>query len=105
MLPSLLRRRLTIALTCLALAAPWGSAWALAGREDAQAGPRALAAPSALLAGLWERLASLWDEVGCGIDPSGACVPAPQQEPGAPADQGDVGCGIDPGGAPCVDRQ
>jgi hypothetical protein len=57
-----------------------------------------LAVPSRLLDALWTLLASSHHTVpiakeGCGMDPSGRCVPAP-----APRTQLDEGCGMDPDG-------
>jgi hypothetical protein len=50
-----------------------------------------------LLEPLWALLSSVWStasaDVGCGMDPNGAC--SPQPEP-----QGDIGCGMDPWGCP-----
>ena len=41
------------------------------------------------LSHVWTLLTSIWNEAGCGMDPSGQCAPAPQT---------DEGCGMDPSG-------
>jgi hypothetical protein len=41
-------------------------------------------------------LTAFWMQVGCGLDPSGSCAPAPGDEPSV--EGGDVGCGLDPDG-------
>lgn len=38
---------------------------------------------------LWSFVSSIWSDAGCGWDPSGQCLPAPQT---------DAGCGWDPYG-------
>jgi len=47
---------------------------------------------------IWDLLSSLWDgsagtDAGCGWDPDGRCLPAPEP-------QTDEGCGWDPYGCP-----
>ena len=64
------------------LAAPWSAA---APRQDRAPAPQ-------LLARLWDQVVALWGDIGCGIDPGGAC-----RESSAPT--GDIGCIADPGGA------
>jgi hypothetical protein len=63
------------------LAAPWSAA---APRQDRTPAPQ-------LLARLWDQVVALWGDIGCIIDPHGAC-----RESSAPT--GDIGCGIDPHG-------
>jgi hypothetical protein len=48
----------------------------------------------------WGWLVSLWDAVGCSIDPSGGCIPAGAPSEPVELDFGDVGCSIDPSGCP-----
>jgi hypothetical protein len=43
------------------------------------------------LSQVWTLLTTIWDEEGCGMDPNGRCIPAPQP---------DAGCGMDPNGCP-----
>lgn len=45
----------------------------------------------AFLSQVWSLLTSIWSEAGCGMDPDGKCLPAPQT---------DAGCGMDPNGCP-----
>ncbi|HWM90549.1 MAG TPA: hypothetical protein VN493_07255 [Thermoanaerobaculia bacterium] len=81
---SSLRRRISVLLLALVLAAPWslaaeprfeqrGAAWNLFDR-------------------LWGALTSLWSEAGCTLDPSGKCLG------GNVAPMGDNGCTLDPDG-------
>jgi hypothetical protein len=63
------------------LATPWSAA---APRQDNAPAPQ-------LLARLWQQVAALWGDIGCIMDPGGAC-----RESSAPT--GDIGCGIDPHG-------
>lgn len=79
---SLVRRAAMLFVLCVLLAAPWSAA---APRQDHKT------APPPLLGQLWSRLATLWSDIGCVIDPNGSCR-------GAAATQGDIGCGIDPHG-------
>jgi len=67
---------------CVLLAAPWSAA---APRQDHTAPPQPF------LGQIWSDLATLWSDIGCGIDPGGSCH-------SAAASQGDIGCVIDPGG-------
>lgn len=63
--------------------------------------PLGTTAPARLLDPFWALLSSLWGspaapqlqpKAGCGMDPSGRCLPpAPQTQP-------DAGCGADPSG-------
>lgn len=39
--------------------------------------------------------AQLWAKIGCGLDPSGLCVPSPG---GQTTQDGEIGCGLDPNG-------
>lgn len=65
-------------------------------------------APSGLFEPLWALFSSLWDaKEGCGMDPSGRCLPAPKAGCGmdpdgqclpAPQPTSDIGCGMDPDG-------
>jgi len=50
---------------------------------------------TAPLVRLWSWLSQVWAKNGCGLDPSGRCLPeaAPAPRPGA-----NNGCGIDPSG-------
>jgi hypothetical protein len=55
-----------------------------------------LAAPSSVVGSLQALLGSIWHTApatkeGCGMDPSGRCVPTPALQV-----QGDAGCGADP---------
>ena len=79
-------------LAALALAAALILPWPAAAQPSRQTSVRETAttspASSNLLAQAWSALVSLWEEIGCGIDPSGACAPA----------SGEIGCGIDPNG-------
>ncbi len=50
--------------------------------------------PSRFLQPLWTLVSSLWGQPaqeGCGMDPNGRCLPAPQPT-------SDIGCGMDPDG-------
>jgi uncharacterized protein with LGFP repeats len=40
---------------------------------------------------VWSLLTAAWSDAGCGMDPSGRCLPAPQI---------DEGCRMDPDGCP-----
>lgn len=44
--------------------------------------------------GLWDAVTSLWEAIGCKIDPSGGCG---AEEP-APPPETDIGCKLDPTG-------
>jgi len=80
---SLVRRAAVLFILCVLLAAPWSVA---APRQDHTA-------PSPPILGqLWSRLATLWSDIGCIMDPGGSCH-------GSAATQGDIGCGIDPHGS------
>lgn len=63
------------------LAAPWIAA---APRQASSPAPQ-------LLARLWDQVAALWGDIGCIMDPGGACRESP-------APTGDIGCGMDPHG-------
>lgn len=80
-------------LTALALAAALILSWPAAAQPNRQTLSRAAAvgasASPSVLAQAWGALVSLWGEIGCRIDPSGACAPATAE----------IGCGIDPSGA------
>jgi hypothetical protein len=52
-----------------------------------------LSQPVGVLAPMWELLAQVWGDNGCGIDPDGRCGAASEV-----AVNGDNGCGIDPSG-------
>ncbi|HYU31854.1 MAG TPA: hypothetical protein VEW48_06800 [Thermoanaerobaculia bacterium] len=77
---SLIRISVLFVLTIL-LAAPWSAA---APRQDNAPAPQ-------LLARLWHQVADLWGDIGCIMDPSGACR-------ASPAPTADIGCGMDPNG-------
>jgi hypothetical protein len=90
-------RRTTILLLLVALfATPWVSAEP---RPADSARPAQALEPARfdLLHQLWNTLRGLWSETGCGIDPSGRCVPKPGPQP-PPTLQTDTGCHIDPNG-------
>lgn len=91
-------RRTTILLLLVALfATPWVSGAGLRAAESARP-PQALEPGQIdLLNQLWNTLRSFWSETGCGIDPSGRCVPSHVPQP-PPTLQTDEGCGIDPSG-------
>lgn len=55
-------------------------------------GPARLASPSRILSQAWSVLTSFWGEIGCRLDPNGACVSSSL----------DAGCSLDPSGAGCV---
>jgi hypothetical protein len=57
-------------------------------------------APVATVPGFWSALTNLWQEAGCLIDPSGACV----SEPEPVTLSSDAGCIIDPNGTCIVNR-
>jgi len=78
---SLVRRAAALFILSILLAAPWSAAEP---RQDHRAG-------SPLLGRIWSRLTVLWSDIGCIIDPNGACH-------GSAATQGDIGCGADPDG-------
>jgi len=80
---SLVRRAAVLFVLCVLLAAPWSAA---APRQDHTAPPQPF------LGQIWSELATLWSDIGCGIDPHGSCR-------GTAATQGDIGCGADPGGS------
>ena len=102
-------------LAALALAATLILPWPAAAQPSRQTLSRAAAAGASaspsFLAQAWGALVSLWGEIGCGLDPDGACAPASAEigcglDPSglcAPApdtsDQQDIGCLIDPNGA------
>ena len=48
-----------------------------------------------LLSRIWSGFRSLSSKIGCNIDPSGLCAPAPTQNPPG---QTKIGCNIDPDG-------
>jgi hypothetical protein len=54
--------------------------------------PCASAATLDVLSRVWTSLATMWAEVGCGIDPNGGCT-TDTPPPGT-----DEGCGLDPHG-------
>jgi hypothetical protein len=95
------RLRRSLAVLALALALAPLPALAAANQE------------TSLLTSLWDWLAGLWAEAGCGLDPGGCpggtgvdagCI----LDPGgrcAHAPSADEGCILDPGGAACPDRQ
>jgi hypothetical protein len=75
--------RIILVLT-LALALPAGSIAAPATPPEQPA--------ASLVDQLSQLFLDLWSEIGCHIDPDGACRQAPSQ-------QSDIGCHIDPSGA------
>lgn len=75
--------------------------------QAAESAPPKLAAAKATPASpaqqAWGWLVSLWDAVGCTIDPNGGCVPAAGPEPPSATagwDLGEIGCTADPSGCP-----
>jgi len=78
---SLIRISVLFVLTIL-LAAPWSAA---ASRQDNAHAPQ-------LLGWLWNQVAALWSDIGCGMDPGGSCG-----QSSVPSS--DIGCGMDPHGA------
>jgi hypothetical protein len=82
MLRSLVVRAAALFVLSLLLAAPWSAA------EPREI--RGHASPPAL-GQLWSQLTALWADIGCVIDPSGACRDTV-------AGQSNIGCVIDPGG-------
>ncbi len=79
---SLVRRAAVLFVLCVLLAAPWSAA---APRQDHKT------APPPLVGQLWSRLATLWSDIGCIMDPHGSCH-------SAATTQGDIGCVADPHG-------
>lgn len=80
---SLVRRSAALFVLSILLAAPWSAAEPRHARG---------AAPVQLLDQLWSQWTILWSDIGCILDPNGACggssVPS----------QADIGCGADPNG-------
>jgi hypothetical protein len=89
-------RRLAVLLFLITLlAAPWTAS--AAGPRAERHSRSAKAEPvSTILSRAWTLLAEIWSKEGCGIDPSGRCIPTP-----APTSHSDIGCGIDLNGR-CV---
>lgn len=60
-------------------------------------GPARLANPSQILVQAWSFLTSFWEEIGCSLDPSGACVGS-SLDNGCRLDPNGNGCSLDPDG-------
>jgi hypothetical protein len=73
-----LRGKVVVLLLAITLAVPWCAAAAPTSE------------PPVLLSRLWLFVTSLWGDIGCHLDPNGACSPN--------TNQGDTGCHIDPDG-------
>jgi hypothetical protein len=87
-----LRTPLVLLLLAALLILPW-PAGALPGPDGtARRVPETSPGAWQLLSQAWSLLVSLWEEEGCGIDPSGHCASTPTV---APTEEG---CGIDPDG-------
>ena len=93
MLSVSLRRKILLLILAVSLMGSWSSA-----------GPR-LASPARplkvavhnLAGRFWGVLTSLWNEIGCNIDPDGRCITSPSTTPQTTG-QADEGCNIDPDG-------
>jgi hypothetical protein len=87
-----IRRKILLLFLLVALVTtPWASA---AGPKPES--PRAVQAfeDVSLLGNFWSILRSVWEKVGCHLDPDGRCVNESTQTPL----QTEAGCGIDPWG-------
>ena len=50
--------------------------------------------------GLWDAVTSIWEAIGCKIDPNGGCG----EEDPAPPPETDIGCKLDPNGGCAPER-
>ncbi|MBW8874022.1 MAG: hypothetical protein JF614_03595 [Acidobacteria bacterium] len=82
-------------LLILAVLLPWAAA--AAPPDRAVRTHPGLYESTAPFASLWSWLAGLWEKNGCGLDPSGRCLPGTGAAHAQPA-SADNGCAIDPWG-------
>ena len=91
-----LRRSVLILVLFTLLAAPWDSG--AAASPEPRAARVAAEQPAHLVGSIWNHVVSLWSEIGCFIDPYGACTAGHGADGTAGAQSADEGCFIDPYG-------